>query len=278
MQKAHDASYNHHWEDLPSIESPIIALQLNRIEQNIDTIDDRVVAFDLSKANQTDMLQAVRSIIYTKATGTFRITFFNGTYVDIDTDLEKLAVNFDYDDNPESAHYQQIIITLEDGTKKYIDVSALITQYEFLASATINPIVGADGTVSFEVINGSITEDKLEPNFLANCRIEVQLAQGYKEDAEAWATGKRQGTDVPDTDPTYENNSEYYAGQASNSASSALQTKGECEEILAEVQAAASNFSFWIDFDTGQLMYDDNNEYNFTVNYTTGNLEWEVVS
>lgn len=278
MQKAHDASYNHHWEDLPSIESPIIALQLNRIEQTLDVIDDRVVAFDLSKANQTDMLQAVRSIVYTKATGTFRITFFNGTYVDIDTDLEKLAVNFDYDDDPESAHYQQIIITLEDGTKKYIDISALITQYEFLASATINPIVGADGTVSFEVINGSITEDKLEPNFLANCRIQVSLAEGYKEDAEAWATGKRQGTDVPDTDPTYENNSEYYAGQASNSASSALQTKGECEDILEQVQQASDKFVFYVDFETGELMYNDTAVYSFTINTSTGNLEWEVVA
>jgi hypothetical protein len=277
MQKAHDASYNHHWEDLPSIESPIIALQLNRIEQNIDTIDDRVVIFDLSKANQTDMLQAVRSIIYTKATGTFRITFFNGTYVDIDTDLEKLAVNFDYDDNPESAHYQQIIITLEDGTKKYIDVSALITQYEFLASATINPIVGADGTVSFEVINGSITEDKLEPNFLANCRIQVELAENYASNSEAWAVGKRGGTDVPDTDETYQNNSKYYSQQSANSAQSALTTKAECEGILEEVQRAADKFVFFVDFETGLLMYQDTATFLFSINSTTGNLEWEVV-
>jgi len=277
MQKAHDASKNAWWRNYPDISTPIVQDELNRIETTIDIIDDRVVELYTIKAAQTDMLQAVRSITYTASTGTFRVTFFNGTYIDIDTDIEKIAINFDYDNNPTSPTYQKIIITLQDGTKKYIDLSALITEYEFKSSQTIQAIVSG-GEVSFEVINGSITEDKLEPNFLANCRIEVQLAQGYKEDAEAWATGKRQGTDVPDTDPTYENNSEYYAGQAGNSASSALQTKAECEDILEQVKQASDKFVFYVDFETGELMYNDTAVYSFTINTSTGNLEWEVVA
>lgn len=276
MQKAHDSSYNDHWRDYPNISSPIIALQLNRLETTIDTIDDRVVDFDITKADQTDMLQAVRSITYTASTGTFRVTFFNGTYIDIDTDIEKIAINFDYDDDPTSPNYQKIIITLQDGTKKYIDLSALITEYEFNSSQTIQANVSG-GEVSFEVINGSITEDKLEPNFLANCRIEVQLAEGYAEESEAWAVGQRQGVDVPDTDETYQNNSKYYSEQSETSAQSALVTKGECEDILEQVQAAASNFEFWIDLETGELMYNDTSNYVFTLNYVTGNLEWEVI-
>lgn len=39
-------------------------------------------------------------------------------------------------------------------------------------------------------------------------------AEGSAEDAEAWATGKRKGVPVPETDPTYHNNSEYYKDQA----------------------------------------------------------------
>jgi uncharacterized membrane protein len=226
MQKAHDASYNHHWEDLPSIESPIIALQLNRIEQNIDTIDDRVVTFDLSKANQTDMLQAVRSIIYTKATGTFRITFFNGTYVDIDTDLEKLAVNFDYDDDPTSPTYQQIIITLEDGTKKYIDISALITQYEFANTSTIHYSIAGDGTISFSVPDGGITAEKLQPNYLADITAQANRAGQYATASsdsatlsQSWAEGDTGARVDEDT-----RNSKYYALQA--------------EETVAELLAA----------------------------------------
>ena len=39
-----------------------------------------------------------------------------------------------------------------------------------------------------------------------------------KSDAEAYAVGKRNGTDVASTDPTYHNNSKYYAEQADDSA------------------------------------------------------------
>jgi hypothetical protein len=277
MQKAHDSSKNNWWRNFPNINTPITQDQLNRNETTVDVIDDRVIVLDSSKANQTDMLQAVRSIGYTAATGTFRITFFNGTYIDIDTDIEKIAINFDYDDDPTSPNYQKIIITLQDGTKKYIDLSALITEYEFNSSQTIQAIVSG-GEVSFEIINGSVTEDKLEPNFLANCRIEVALAEGYAEDSEAWAVGQRQGVDVPDTDETYQNNSKYYSEQSDLSAQSALVTKGECEDILEEVQAAASNFRFWVDYETGEMMYEDTSNYSFAINTTTGNLEWEVVA
>ena len=277
MQKAHDSSYNDYWRNYPNIGTPIVQDQLNRMETTMDTIDDRVVTFDTSKADQTDMLQAVRSITYTASTGTFRVTFFNGSYIDIDTDIEKIAINFDYDDDPTSPNYQKIIITLQDGTKKYIDLSALITEYEFNSSQTIQAIVSG-GEVSFEVINGSITEDKLEPNFLANCRIQVGLAEGHAEDSEAWAVGQRNGVDVPDTDDTYQNNSKWYAQQSSNSADSALVTKGECDDILEQVQAAASNFIFWVDYDTGEIIYEDTSNYSFSINRTTGNLMWEVVA
>lgn len=276
MQKVHDPSMNTHYRDKPNLTTPIIAQKLNTLETVVDILDDRIIILDSTKANQTDLLQAVRTITYTKSTGIFRITFFNGTYIDIDTGLEKIAINFDYDDDPESPNYQKIIITLEDGTKKYIDLSALITQYEFLDSQTIQAIV-ENGNVSFEVINGSITEEKLEPNFLANCRIEVALAEGYSRNSEAWAVGQREGVDVPDTDETYQNNSKYYSQQSANSAQSALTTKAECEGILEEVQRAADKFVFFVDFATGLLMYQDTATFLFNINTTTGNLEWEVV-
>ena len=42
----------------------------------------------------------------------------------------------------------------------------------------------------------------------------VEDAQDEVENAEAWAVGQRGGVDVPSTDPAYENNSKYWAGQA----------------------------------------------------------------
>ena len=38
-------------------------------------------------------------------------------------------------------------------------------------------------------------------------------AGGSAEDAEAWSVGKRNGVDVPSTDPAYHNNAKYYAEQ-----------------------------------------------------------------
>ena len=220
MQKAHDAQYNNYWQNLPSIDTPIVAAQLNRNEQTIDTIDDRVVAMDTTKASQVDMLQAVKSVTYDGSTGTFTITFFNNTTATIDTDLEKIAINFDYDDDPTSPNYQKIIIELDDGTFKYIDLSALITEYEFANSSTIAATV-TSGTVSFDVIDGSITDDKLQPNYLADITAQASAASSASssanlsaEDAEAWAVGTRDGVPVPQSDPAWNNNSLYWKNQA----------------------------------------------------------------
>ena len=46
----------------------------------------------------------------------------------------------------------------------------------------------------------------------------VGEAEEWVEDAEAWAVGERNGEDVPPTDPTYHNNSKYYAGKAKDDA------------------------------------------------------------
>lgn len=53
-------------------------------------------------------------------------------------------------------------------------------------------------------------------------RIAVQSA----EDSEAWAVGQRDGVDVPSTDPTYQNNSEYWARYSQQYAVGALHYKG----------------------------------------------------
>lgn len=227
MQKAHDSSKNNWWRNFPNINTPITQDQLNRNETTVDVIDDRVIALDSSKANQTDMLQAVRSIGYTAATGTFRVTFFNGTYIDIDTDIEKIAINFDYDDDPTSPTYQQIIITLEDGTKKYIDISALVTEYDFVASDTIQPQIN-NGQVRMNVINGSITGEKLQPNYLADITTQAQAAaQSATASADSailsqsWAegdTGARQDEDT--------RNSKYYADLAAETVAELLAAFG----------------------------------------------------
>lgn len=217
MQKAHDSQLNNYWQNLPSIETPIVAGQLNRNEQTVDLIDDRVCIMDTDKANQSDMLLAVKTITFDSATGTFTITLFNGTSTTINTDIEKIPINFDYDDDPESANYQKLIIELDDGTYKYIDMSALVTEYDFATTDTISATV-LGGIVSMDVVNGSITDEKIQPHYLADVTAQASAsadaataASGSRVDAEAWAVGTRNGTPVQMGDPAFQNNSKYYA-------------------------------------------------------------------
>ncbi len=225
MQKAHDSSYNDYWKNKPNITTPIVQDQLNRIETTIDTIDDRVVDFDISKANQSDLLSDIKNVTFNPATGTFTFTRQNDTTIVIDTDIEKVVTNFDYDDNPSSPHYQSLVLTLDDGTVKYVDMSALVTEYDFAPSDTIQPTI-TSGTVSMSVKNGSITGEKLQPNYLADITVQANHAAasatasaGSATLSESWAiggTGTREGEDTQ--------NSKYYADLA--------------EETVAELLAA----------------------------------------
>lgn len=49
----------------------------------------------------------------------------------------------------------------------------------------------------------------------------IARARRYAKESEAWAVGEIDGEPVPSTDPQYENNAEFYAGQASDSATAA---------------------------------------------------------
>ena len=265
------------WKNLPSTETALEAANLNRIEQGLNTVDNRVVEFDTSKANQAEFLSVFKEVAFNSATGQFTFTRENNTTKVIDTDIEKIAVNFTFD-----AVTQELVLTLSDGSTVRIPLSALITEYDFQDTATIHFSV-VSGKVRAEVIDGSITESKLQPNFLADIRVESAKAEAAADSAlaselnsEAWAVGKKNGADIPTSDPQYENNSEYYAGQAENSAANAYQSKVDAQGILEQVQDAAGNVVFSVDFATGLLMYTDTSTYNFSINTTTGNLEWEV--
>ena len=49
----------------------------------------------------------------------------------------------------------------------------------------------------------------------------IARARRYANESEAWAVGQIEGTDVPSTDPQYNNNSKYYATAAATSATNA---------------------------------------------------------
>lgn len=199
------------WENYPSDATPINKVNLNRLDSATDILDDRVITLDTTKATKTEVATLVSDVTFEESTGIITITKKNGSKVTIDTQMEKIAVNFDYDPTTE-----QIMLTLIDGTKQYIDLSALITQYEFLDTDTVAFTIGTDGKVSAVVKEGSIEEKHLEPNYLAKIKVEAAKAETSRADAAASATkaesyavggtGSREGEDS--------DNAKYYYQQA----------------------------------------------------------------
>lgn len=233
-----------HWENFPSEKTAINRDRLNNIEGGIDAIDDRVCALDTTKVDLAKANELVKEILWDESNGTLTVVKMNGSKAVIDTKLEKLAVNFKYD--PQT---QQLVITLDDGTVQNVDLSSLITEYEFLDSDTIAFEI-ADGKVKAIVKNGSITENKLQPNFLADIKV---------ESAKAVASAKSAGES--------ETNAAKSATDSKNSADRA-------QEIENEINKKLTMTEFDVNED-GELIYTDNSAYNFVVD-NDGNLNWEV--
>lgn len=242
MQKIYSRTY---WENFPSEKTAIDAMRLNNAEAGIDNLDDRVVAMDASKVDLAKANELVKEILWNESKGTITVVKMNGSKAVIDTKLEKLAVNFTYD--PQS---QQLIITLDDGTTQNVDLSALITQYEFIDSNTIAFEISSDGKVSAIVKEGSIQEKHLRPDYLADIKV---------ESAKAVASAKSAG--VSET----------------NAAKSATDAKGSADRaqgIENEINKKLTMTEFNVNED-GELIYTDNSAYNFVVD-NDGNLNWEV--
>ena len=199
------------WENYPSTDTPLNETNLNKLDFATDEIDNRVISLDTTKLDKTTAATMVKDISFDESSGIFTVTQLNGSSSTIDTKLEKLVTNWDYDEET-----QQIILVLDDGTEQYIDLSELITQYEFLDSDTIAFSVDSSGKVSASVKGGSITEDKLQPNYLADIQVEVANAQSSASAAEASAMESKSyavgGTGTRENEDS--DNSKYYYEQA----------------------------------------------------------------
>ena len=165
-----------HWENFPSEKTAINKNRLNNIESGIDAIDDRVCALDTTKVDLTRANELVEEILWDESNGTLTVVKMNGSRAVIDTKLEKLAVNFSFDEAN-----QRLVIILDDGTKQYVDLSAFVTPFEFKDGDVIYFEVVGGNLVSAGIKDGTISEEKLRPNFLADIKIKVGEAEQYRD-------------------------------------------------------------------------------------------------
>ncbi len=234
MNKAH---IDINWENYPSDETPLNERNLNKMDGSIDIIDDRVITLDTTKATKAEVATLVSDVTFEESTGIITITKKNGSKVTIDTQMEKIAINFDY--NPTT---QQIILTLIDGTKQYIDLSALITQYEFLDSDTVAFYIDKDGKVSAIVKDGSIEEKHLEPNYLAKIKVEVAKAESSQQAAAKSEANAKASENAAKASETAAKTSETNA-KASETAAAKSATAAEASESNAKVSETSASQS-----------------------------------
>ena len=215
-----------------SLTTPLGKTNLNKMDKAIDAIDNEVVSIsataeslDTTKADKDQLNNMITDIAVNDKNGVISITKYNGTVLNIDTAMEKIAVNFEY-----NAQTQQLILTLENGEKQYIDMSALITQYEFKVTDTIAFSIDSSGKVSASIKSGSITKAMLssevmsaitlsENNAAASAQAAAQSATNADMDAklsQSYSVGKSGIRDGEDTD-----NAKYYSEQAEKFAKEA---------------------------------------------------------
>lgn len=176
-------AYNRiNWENYPSDSTPLNENNLNKMDVAIDEVDNRVISLETTKLPVATAYTMVEDVEFDEKTGVFTITKLNGSVIKIDTALEKISTNFRFDHST-----QKLILTLIDGTTQEVDLSALLTQYEFTDSDTIAFTIDTSGKVVASVKKGSITQDMLEPNYLANIKVEVAKAESASLSADTSA-------------------------------------------------------------------------------------------
>lgn len=250
---------NFAWKNRPDTSTPLGQTLLNRLNNAINGIDDRVVSLNAQKASTDDVNGLVADISLNEKTGVFTITRFNGTTFTINTALEEVVTNFKYDNAT-----QQLVLTLADGTTQNIDLSALITQYEFTSSATILFTVGTDGKVAANIKPNSITDQMLQTHYLADITTQANTAVSASQSAlESQSLAEQSAEDAKDSALTANTHKESARGYAETAESAK-------DEIIKKLELA----EFDID-DNGNLIYTDTSAYKFEVD-DEGLLNWEV--
>lgn len=201
------------WEDYPSENTDIDEINLNKMDSAIDALDNRIILQDALKVDKSAINGNIADWTMDETTGIITITKYNGEKVIFDLNIEKIPVGFSMSDDG------IITMTTEDGTQFTADIGSMIPVLTFEDSSTIAVSVtgtGKNKTYSFSIKTGSVTDAMLQPNYLADIRVESANASAYAQSANAKSvlaesyavggTGTREGEDT--------DNAKYYMEQA----------------------------------------------------------------
>lgn len=237
------------WEDYPSENTDLDAYNLNQMDSAIDALDNRIISQDAIKVDKTTINDKIAGWTMDKTTGVITITKYNGEKVIFDLNIEKIPVGFSMSDDG------IITMTTEDGTQFTADIGSMIPVLTFEDSATIAVSVtgtGKNKTYSFSIKTGSVTDAMLQPNYLADIRVESANASAYAQSANAKSvlaesyaiggTGTREGEDT--------DNAKYYMEQAKQQTGGIPTKVSELENDVGYITKKVSDLTNYYDKNT----------------------------
>jgi hypothetical protein len=237
------------WEDYPSENTDLDAYNLNQMDSAIDALDNRIISQDALKVEKSAINGNIADWTMDETTGVITITKYNGEKVIFDLNIEKIPVGFSMSDDG------IITMTTEDGTQFTADIGSMIPVLTFEDSATIAVSVNGTGknkTYSFSIKTGSVTDDMLQPNYLADIRVESANASAYAQSANAKSvlaesyavggTGTREGEDT--------DNAKYYMEQAKQQTGGMPTKVSELENDAGYITKKVSDLTNYYDKNT----------------------------
>lgn len=234
------------WEDYPSENTDLDAYNLNQMDSAIDALDNRIISQDALKVDKPAINGNIADWTMDETTGIITITKYNGEKVIFDLNIEKIPVEFSMSDDG------IITMTTEDGTQFTADIGSMIPVLTFEDSATIVVSVtgtGKNKTYSFSIKTGSVTDAMLQPNYLADIRVESANASAYAQSANAKSvlaesyavggTGTREGEDT--------DNAKYYMEQAKQQTGGIPTKVSELENDAGYITKKVSDLTNYYD-------------------------------
>lgn len=202
------------WLNFPSISTPLGQRNLRHMDNGILQCAQYILALSQDKAEKSDMDTMVQSVTLDPKSGILAVTQRNGSTKTYDLAIEKVVANFYITDDNE------LVLILDDGTEQTIDLTRFV--YDVDSTATISMKI-ENRVITAEIIDGSVTMDKLEKSimqtlrqYMLDAQAAAEAAANYNTAAESWAHG---GTGARPGERT--DNSKYYSEIAKQEAEKA---------------------------------------------------------
>ena len=246
------------WKNYPNTSTALNETNLNRMDKAIDDLDNRVIEQDSTKANQTTVNNMVKNWTMDETTGVITVEKQDGSKIMFDLNIEKIPVTFEL--SPSGI----LTMTTSDGTQFTANIGSMIPVLTFNESDQIAVSVSGSGvnkTYSFSIKDNSITENKLQPNFLADIKVQSANASLSANNAETSATQAQSyaigGTGTRENEDT--DNAMYYYEQAKQTDIGQISSK--VDEINSKLSKQLGNHTVKADVPENAVftdtVYDD---------------------